>query len=81
MRSKTLPLDRTRNSQTALSVVNAYDFLLNRSLDCWEAHGSRPTFVAVDWWTDGEAVNVTRTLNQMNHWSDEVPLRATTDSR
>ena len=62
-------------------IVNAYDFLLNRSLDCWEVHGSRPTFIAVDWWTDGEAVNVTRTLNQMNHWSDEVPLRATTDSK
>jgi hypothetical protein len=62
-------------------IVNAYDFLLNRSLECWEVHGSRPTFIAVDWWTEGEAVNVTMTLNQMNHWSDEVPLRATTDSR
>ena len=62
-------------------IVNAYDFLLNRSIECWEIHDSRPTFIAVDWWTDGEAVNVTMTLNQMNHWSDEVPLRATTDSR
>ncbi|MEE2758632.1 MAG: hypothetical protein VYA86_01485 [Candidatus Thermoplasmatota archaeon] len=62
-------------------IVNAYDFLLNRSLDCWETHGSRPTFIAVDWWTEGEAVNVTLTLNQMNHWSDELPLRAATDSK
>ena len=66
---------------TRAPIVNDYDFLLNRSLDCWESHGSRPTFIAVDWWTDGETVNVTRTLNQMDHWDDEVPLRATTDSR
>ncbi|MCH2638149.1 MAG: hypothetical protein MKZ56_07300 [Candidatus Thalassarchaeum sp.] len=76
-----LALDNGLTDYTRAPIVNAYDFLLNRSLDCWEVHGSRPTFVAVDWWTDGEAVNVTRTLNQMNHWSDEVPLRATTDSR
>ena len=62
-------------------IVNDYDFLLNRSLECWQAHGTRPTFIAVDWWTDGDAVNVSRTLNAMDHWSDEVPLLATTDSR
>ena len=62
-------------------IVNSYDFLLNRSLECWAIHGSKPTFIAVDWWTDGEAVNVTHTLNQMDHWSDELPLRAATDSR
>ena len=59
--------------------VNDYDFLLNRTLDCWEQHGQRPTFVAVDWWTEGDAVNVTRTINEMNHWSDDIPLRSTTD--
>ena len=59
--------------------VNDYDFLLNRTLDCWEQHGRRPTFIAVDWWTEGDAVNVSRTINEMNHWSDEVPLRSTTD--
>jgi len=62
-------------------IVNAYDFLLNRSIECWEVHNSRPTFIAVDWWTEGEAVNVSRTLNEMDHWSDDIPLRATTDSR
>ena len=76
-----LSVERGTSDWTRAPVVNDYDFLLNRSLDCWEFHGKRPTFVAVDWWTDGEAVNVTRTLNEMNHWSDEVPLRATTDSR
>jgi len=76
-----LSVERGTADWTRAPVVNAYDFLLNRSLECWEYHGTRPTFVAVDWWTDGEAVNVTRTLNAMDHWSDEVPLRATTDSR
>ena len=76
-----LSVERGTSDWTRAPVVNDYDFLLNRSLDCWEFHGTRPTFVAVDWWTDGEAVNVTRTLNEMDHWSDEVPLRATTDSR
>tara|TARA_Y100000588_G_C13655291_1_gene669730 strand:- start:57 stop:614 length:558 start_codon:yes stop_codon:yes gene_type:complete len=74
-----LSVERGTSDWTRAHVVNDYDFLLNRSLDCWEAHGTRPTFVAVDWWTDGDAVNVTRTLNQMTHWSDEVPLRSTTD--
>lgn len=76
-----LALENGLSDYTRAPVVNDYDFLLNRSLECWEFQGTRPTFVAVDWWTDGDAVNVTRTLNEMGHWSDEVPLRATTDSR
>ena len=73
--------ERGTSDWTRAYIVNDYDFLLNRSLDCWELHGSKPTFVAVDWWTDGDAVNVTRTLNKMDHWSDEIPLRAATDSK
>ncbi|MEC9090161.1 MAG: hypothetical protein VYC11_02210 [Candidatus Thermoplasmatota archaeon] len=75
------------NEQTGLSdyarapIVNHYDFLINRSIDCWEQHGVRPTFIAVDWWTDGSAVEVSHALNRMDHWSDEVPLLETTDSR
>ena len=64
---------------TAAPTVNAYEFLLGRALDCWQVHGHRPTFIAVDWWTDGEVVNVTRTLNAMEHWSHPVPPRSTTD--
>ena len=76
-----LSLENGLSDYSRAPIVNAYDFLLNRSLECWEEHGTKPTFVAVDWWTDGDAVNVTMTLNAMNHWSDSVPLRATTDSR
>ena len=76
-----LSLENGLSDYSRAPIVNAYDFLLNRSLECWEEHGAKPTFIAVDWWTDGETVNVTRTLNEMTHWSDSVPLRATTDSR
>ena len=34
---------------------------------------NRPTFIAVDYWEDGEITNVTITLNKMEHWSSEIP--------
>ena len=52
--------------------TNDYDFLLNRTLDCWQFQDNRPTFIAVDWWEDGDVVAVTRTINNMSHWSDEI---------
>ena len=76
-----LSVERGTSDWTRAHIVNDYDFLLDRSLECWEAHGTKPTFVAVDWWSDGDAVNVTIALNQMDHWSDERPLRAATDSK
>jgi len=53
--------------------VNDYDNLLERALECWEIMDDRPTFIAVDYWEEGEITNVTITLNKMSHWSDEVP--------
>ena len=76
-----LSVERGTSDWTRAHIVNDYDFLLDRSLECWEAHGTKPTFVAVDWWSDGDAVNVTIALNQMDHWSDQRPLRAATDSK
>ena len=55
------------------SEVNDYDTLLNRTLDCWEQNVNRPTFIAVDYWEEGELTNVTITLNKMSHWSDDIP--------
>jgi len=55
------------------SEVNEYETLLNRFLECWEEMNNRPTFVAVDYWEEGEVTNVTITLNKMSHWSEEVP--------
>lgn len=54
--------------------VNDYETLLNRALLCWEEVGNRPTFIAVDYWEQGELTNVTITLNKMEHWTDEIPL-------
>ena len=53
--------------------VNDYDNLLNRSIECWQIMDNRPTFVAVDYWEEGEITNVTITLNKMSHWSDPIP--------
>ena len=53
--------------------VNDYDNLLERALECWEIMDNRPTFVAVDYWEEGEITNVTITMNKMSHWSDPVP--------
>jgi len=53
--------------------VNNYDTLLQRSIECWEIMDNRPTFIAVDYWEEGEVTNVTITINKMSHWSDEVP--------
>jgi len=53
--------------------VNDYDNLLERALECWEIMDNRPTFIAVDYWEEGEITNVTITLNKMSHWSDPIP--------
>lgn len=53
--------------------VNGYDALLLRALECWQIMDNRPTFIAVDYWEEGEIVNVTITINKMAHWSAEVP--------
>ncbi len=49
--------------------VNDYDKLLQRTIDCWEEVGNRPTFVAVDWWGDGDVVGVVEAINQMENWN------------
>ncbi|MCH2428395.1 MAG: hypothetical protein MK168_03570 [Candidatus Thalassarchaeum sp.] len=53
--------------------VNDYETLLRRSIECWEKMDDRPTFIAVDYWEEGEVTNVTITINKMSHWSDEIP--------
>ena len=58
---------------TKAEEVNEYSTLLDRALLCWEEVGDRPTFIGVDYWEQGEVTNVTRTLNRMAHWSDDIP--------
>ena len=47
---------------------NNYQLLLQRAKDCWEFHENRPTFIAVDWWEDGDVVAVVEQINSMSHW-------------
>ena len=32
---------------------------------------NRPTFIAVDWWEDGDVVAVAEQINLMESWSNE----------
>ena len=48
--------------------ANNPDFLVERAKECWQLHGKRPTFVAVDWWEDGDVVEAVQTINSMNGW-------------
>ncbi len=45
--------------------VNDHETLLQRALDCWTEVDDRPTFIAVDWWEDGDVVGVVEALNGM----------------
>ena len=46
--------------------VNQIDFIVERAAECWIQHGKRPTFVAVDWWEDGDVVEAVRQINLMD---------------
>jgi hypothetical protein len=46
--------------------VNEVDFIVERATECWVQHGKRPTFVAVDWWEDGDVVEAVRQINLMD---------------
>ncbi|MBT60152.1 MAG: hypothetical protein CMA63_01185 [Euryarchaeota archaeon] len=48
--------------------ANDVDFLLDRAKECWQQHGKRPTFIAVDWWEDGDVVAAALAINQMDDW-------------
>ncbi len=48
--------------------VNNYEVLLERAIQCWSETNNRPTFIAVDFWEDGDVTNVTKSLNEMHHW-------------
>jgi hypothetical protein len=45
--------------------ANDPDFLVERGIECIELHGKRPTFIAVDWWEDGDVVEAARRINEI----------------
>jgi hypothetical protein len=40
-----------------------HTFLGERAEGCIQDHGKRPTFIAVDWWEDGDVVEAARLVN------------------
>ena len=46
--------------------ANNVEFLVERATECWLQHGKRPTFIAVDWWEDGDVVAAAVAINQLN---------------
>ena len=48
--------------------ANNVDFLIQRSTECWQQHGKRPTFIAVDWWEDGDVVAAAKAINELESW-------------
>ena len=57
--------DPTRSSE-----VNNVDFIVERAIECIENHGKRPTFIAVDWWEDGDVVEAAKQVNLLDLGAD-----------
>ena len=45
--------------------ANDVDFMVERAIECIEQHGKRPTFIAVDWWEEGDVVEAARLVNMI----------------
>ena len=67
LRNPTGTSDPTRAGE-----VNDVQFLVDRGIECWQMHGKRPTFLAVDWWEEGDVVEASRILNEYEDWSEHV---------
>ena len=52
------------------SEANDVDFMVERAIECIELHQKRPTFIAVDWWEEGDVVEAVERVNLMELDSD-----------
>ena len=50
--------------------ANDVDFMVERAIECIELHGKRPTFIAVDWWEEGDVVEAVERVNLMELEND-----------
>ena len=55
---------------TRASEANNVDFMIERALECVDDHGKRPTFIAVDWWEEGDVVEAAERVNLLELDSD-----------
>ena len=61
--------DPTRSGE-----VNNVDFILERAIECIGDHGKRPTFIAVDWWEEGDVVEATKQVNSLDLDTNQIHL-------
>lgn len=54
------------------ALVNEYEFLLSRALDCRRERGLMPNLLAVDFYRTGDLLAVVRALNQLEETGDSV---------
>jgi len=47
------------------SEANDVDFMVGRAIECIDMHNKRPTFIAVDWWEDGDVVEAAKQVNEL----------------
>ncbi len=61
------------------ALINDYDFLLNRMIDCWETHNKVPNFIGIDFHEKGNAFAVADFFNAFvtNTSSHEIPQQVT----
>ena len=48
--------------------ANDVEFLIERAKEWWQQHGKRPTFIAVNWWEDGDVVAADKAINELEDW-------------
>jgi hypothetical protein len=56
--------------ESRASEVNDPVFIKGRAAECWRQHGSRPTFVFVDWWRSGDVVAAVQAINEASSPDD-----------
>lgn len=56
-------IQRGAPNRVDAAIVNDYDFLLARARQCETERGKMPNFIAVNWYSQGDLINVVDTLN------------------
>jgi len=56
-------IQRGAPNRVDAAIVNDYDFLLARARQCESERGKMPNFIAVNWYSQGDLIDVVNTLN------------------
>jgi hypothetical protein len=69
-------IQRGSPNRVDAAIVNDYDFLLARARQCEQERGKMPNFVAVNWYSQGDLVDVVNTLNGVEPSQLQAEARA-----